>query len=264
MQEINNIPYAGLCNRMRSIASAIKLGEDIGCSVIVHWNNTSDCRCNFSDLFKPINVPSAIVVDNNRLLYKIPSKYNFWIPRLLQYLKFSCIIYNFNKNTDGNLIPRLKGSRVLLVSCHSMYNHFYLNRIFVPQDSIMNQIDILTTNFSANTYGLHLRGTDHSISKNFSTIDKFERKIDALIQEDASVKFYLATDEELKKEYLINKYGNRILYKNSILKRNSPEGMKDALIDMFCLSKTKKIFGSKGSSYSEIAAEIGRIELEII
>ena len=44
--------------------------------------------------------------------------------------------------------------------------------------------------------------------------------------------------------------------------RNSLEGMKFAVVDLFCLSKTKKIIGSVGSSYSQIAAEIGGIEVE--
>lgn len=44
--------------------------------------------------------------------------------------------------------------------------------------------------------------------------------------------------------------------------RNSLEGMKFAVLDLFCLSKTNKIIGSVGSSYSQIAAEIGGIEVE--
>ena len=37
--------------------------------------------------------------------------------------------------------------------------------------------------------------------------------------------------------------------------------MKNTEKDLCCLSKTKKILGSVGSSYSQIAAEIGGIEV---
>ena len=44
--------------------------------------------------------------------------------------------------------------------------------------------------------------------------------------------------------------------------RNSLEGMKFAVLYLFSLSKTNKLIGSVGSSYSQIAAEIGGIEVK--
>lgn len=63
------------------------------------------------------------------------------------------------------------------------------------------------------------------------------------------------------KESLKSKYPNRIITLMDDTDRNSLEGMKFAVLDLFCLSKTKKILGSVGSSYSQIAAEIGGIEV---
>ena len=59
-----------------------------------------------------------------------------------------------------------------------------------------------------------------------------------------------------------SKYPNRIITLMDDTDRNSLEGMKFAVVELFCLSKTKKITGSVGSSYSQIAAEIGGIEVE--
>ena len=64
------------------------------------------------------------------------------------------------------------------------------------------------------------------------------------------------------KESLKSKYPNRIITLMDDTDRNSLEGMKFAVLDLFCLSKTNKIIGSVGSSYSQIAAEIGGIEVE--
>ena len=64
------------------------------------------------------------------------------------------------------------------------------------------------------------------------------------------------------KESLKSKYPDRIITLMDDTDRNSLEGMKFAVLDLFCLSKTNKIIGSVGSSYSQIAAEIGGIEVE--
>lgn len=64
------------------------------------------------------------------------------------------------------------------------------------------------------------------------------------------------------KESLKSKYPNRIITLMDDTDRNSLEGMKFAMVDLFCLSKTRKIIGSVASSYSQIAAEIGGIEIE--
>ena len=64
------------------------------------------------------------------------------------------------------------------------------------------------------------------------------------------------------KESLKSKYPNRIITLMDDTDRNSLEGMKFAMVDLFCLSKTRKIIGSVASSYSLIAAEIGGIEIE--
>lgn len=64
------------------------------------------------------------------------------------------------------------------------------------------------------------------------------------------------------KESLKSKYPNRIITLLDDTDRNSLEGMKFVMVDLFCLSKTRKIIGSVASSYSQIAAEIGGIEIE--
>ncbi|MDR2121881.1 MAG: hypothetical protein LBP34_02035 [Flavobacteriaceae bacterium] len=40
-----------------------------------------------------------------------------------------------------------------------------------------------------------------------------------------------------------------------VLDRNLKQGIQDAVVDMFCLANTQKIYGFYWSSYSEIAAK---------
>ena len=86
--------------------------------------------------------------------------------------------------------------------------------------------------------------------------------MDAEIKKNTNTKFYVASDDDEVKESLKSKYPNRIITQMDDTDRNSLEGMKFAVLDLFCLSKTNKIIGSVGSSYSQIAAEIGGIEVE--
>ena len=48
------------------------------------------------------------------------------------------------------------------------------------------------------------------------------------------------------------------------LRRNTLDGMQAAVIDLFCLANTNRIYGSYWSSFSEIAAQIKKAELVIV
>ena len=74
----------------------------------------------------------------------------------------------------------------------------------------------------------------------------------------------MATDSENVKEDFKNKYGNRIFFSTSEADRNSVSGIMDAVAQMYVLSMTNKIYGSYGSSYSEVAAALGGIPLIVL
>lgn len=82
------------------------------------------------------------------------------------------------------------------------------------------------------------------------------------MKKDANTKFYLASDDDHVKDILEEKFPDSIITIREDVDRNTLEGMKFAVVDLFCLSKTQKIIGSVFSSYSQIAAELGNIEIE--
>ncbi|MBZ4657917.1 MAG: hypothetical protein JG771_1053, partial [Methermicoccus sp.] len=78
-------------------------------------------------------------------------------------------------------------------------------------------------------------------------------------------KFYVASDSRLEKNRMITAFGDRIIVLPDVdTSRNSVRGMQDALVELYVLSRTNKIFGSHQSSYSETAAQIGNIPYEKI
>lgn len=78
------------------------------------------------------------------------------------------------------------------------------------------------------------------------------------------VSIYLATDDESVKQELKKRYGKRLIYVKDKADHSSIAGIQGGIVDMYVLARTQKIFGSFHSSFSELAAQIGNIPLEII
>ena len=87
-----------------------------------------------------------------------------------------------------------------------------------------------------------------------STTELFISRMKELILEDPQTTFFLATVSKLEKQKFVKIFGNRIIV-NDIIEYgcDSSKGI---------VSRTKKILGSYHSTFSQIAADIGRIELE--
>lgn len=77
---------------------------------------------------------------------------------------------------------------------------------------------------------------------------------------DKDTKIYLATDDEREKNYFLQKYGSRIITRTSVLEHGSVRGIQDAVVEMYILGSTQKIYGSKSSSFAQIAAKLGNID----
>lgn len=82
------------------------------------------------------------------------------------------------------------------------------------------------------------------------------------IKMNNDVCFYLASDSMEEKKRLTAIFGDRIITHWKPVSRSTPEGMQDALVELYTLSRTQKMIGSYYSSYSETAAEIGNIPYE--
>ena len=108
---------------------------------------------------------------------------------------------------------------------------------------------------------MHIRRTDNVESIKFSPLELFLEKINFEVSENENVNFFLSTDDLNVEERIISEFGNKIITHKKEFSRQTVAGMQDAVVDMFCLSKTAVIYGSYWSSFSEISARIGEINL---
>jgi hypothetical protein len=133
--------------------------------------------------------------------------------------------------------------------------------MFVPTQSLMTKIEEISKKFT-NTIGVHIRRTDHKLAIRFNQINDFERIISAHIASNHDNTVFLATDNKETKDHFINKYKDKIIINEfEHYERNISSSIQEAVVDLFCLSKTRMIYGSHYSSFSQSAAEIGNIDL---
>ena len=263
--EIKIIPTGGLCNRLRAIATTIAIAKHYNCSLSIYWNNSRGLKANFADLFEPIHIEKVHLIENTQWLYHINGTKDYLLRKWFLRLGNEQVVFNHSIYTQGDIYQKLKShykGNLLLISCYPMCTDYQIQNIFVPKRELQLRIDQITSIFSENMIGVHIRRTDNIASIKSSPIDVFVHLMQLEIEKEDTVKFYVASDDEKVKKELQDKFPGRVITLMNDTSRDSLEGMKFAVLDLFCLSKTKKILGSVASSYSQIAAEIGGIKVE--
>lgn len=74
----------------------------------------------------------------------------------------------------------------------------------------------------------------------------------------------LATDDPAIEYAIKERFPDRVVVRPKVFARDKAAGVRDALVDLLLLSRCRRILGSHWSSFSETAAEIGGIDLEIV
>lgn len=268
MKDITLIPFAGLCNRMRAVSSGIFAAKEMDVPLFIYWNKTHDCFANWSDLFLPLQLTGVSIIENRNPINWISNKRTFRIPAFIRQLLYEKCIRGFSRNNGKTILEEDRflntEGHVCIESCCDLCDHFPLNKIFILTEELENKVNEIKSSFSQKTIGVHIRRTDNYNSIKSNTINDFVKRMVEELNSDCNISFYLATDDYSVKTIMRNKFGDRILSPQFELSRTSVNGMKDAVVDLYCLSKTNHIIGSFYSSYSEIASELGNIELEII
>lgn len=261
-------PYGGLGNRIRVLYSVFGINREVGHEIKILWVCSHDLNCPFDELF--------ICPDNCRVRNFEPgivkTIYEFSL-RKLRFSKLRPYIYDIvltnNKiselknETDEFTTLFKKHSSIYLESCNSFYEGPKIEDLLTIHPDILNRAETIFRRFKSPTYGIHIRGTDNQLSKKYSPPVVFENLIRKKLKEESNAWFFLATDSKEVEGDFIDSFGERILTSNNyILDRNSRQGIKNALIDMICLSRTKKVYGSYFSSFSSISAMLTGIECE--
>lgn len=269
-------PVGGLANRMRAIDSAVNYSESQKSKLIIYWIRDNGLNCGFNAIWKPVLFVldgKGHILDFFLYLYRrfIGFKYLLKIADKLRLIKVF-VDQNTGKNEEIYGYIKLENRKahylfLVIVTCENFFpSSEFRNDLFQLLPEVEELVKKETASFDENTIGVHIRRQDNEISIMNSPLELFEDRMHSEIKECPVTKFYIASDDY----HVKNKFEDSPLWKDKImftkgsLSRDSREGILQAVVELYTLAKTKKIIGSYWSSFSEIAAELGKIPLEVI
>lgn len=306
-------PLAGLCNRLRSIDSAIEMANKHNQKLTIIWVASPDLNAKLSDLYNLPELEKHVhrirQIDpkagfKQKLIAKVVNRIelagegsansfiNKWALRIVlgdfnlnigfNNLDLAKVVKeNIDQNSTDHIAQEesyLEELRPMLTAKISRTKSIYFESCyrlesllekpgyqkFIPTEAIQKRVEQITSKFH-DTIGVHIRRTDHHYAIENSPTQLFMEKISAYLDASEANTVFLCTDDGETKTQLIEKFGEKIIHAEiSSLSRNDPHGIEDAVVDLMCLSKTNKIYGSHFSSFSQTAADIGEIEVEPI
>lgn len=258
-------PSSGLCNRLRAIASGLRLAKECDEALAIDWYYCPIKRwapslgvaITYSGLFED---PNEFEVRNRlRIKYEMP-----WDRRVYKRAEAD-IFSEMHSEQFVSLCKQNKndGSNKRFWTCYNFYESTDYSWL-KPKAKILKSVDVGASDFAANTIGMHIRRTDNTWSIQHSPLELFTEQIEKEIDNDKDVKIFLATDSNETKSKLLHKYDRHIITRVDVSPRYTLKGEIDGLVDLLLLARTRKIYGSFCSSFSEIASHIGKCELKIL
>lgn len=255
------MPYAGLCNRINAISSCVKFASNNNLKLKIYWDNNADLSANFLELFSPLSLDNVELVELKwfHVIYFRARRRNLNLPRMIRKV-FSIVQLedcSFKRPPSKSIY-----NGGYLSTCHSVGEKQNIDDIFILNKELAKELENVLLKFSKSTIGVHIRRGDHKRAIDASPIGFFIKAMDARVHSDKAVKFFLATDDSETKEFLKNRYGDRIIVNDSPLIRSNINGMRGAVIDLWGLANCTSIIGSQYSMFSLVASEIKNIPLE--
>jgi hypothetical protein len=216
----------GLANRLRSLVSGICYAEELEKKLIVIWHYNAHCAILGEECINMISLPQFVSFTNKNIVAKDMFK--------------KCKIQE-----------DLDDKPLVISSCYHFYKknpNRWLHHLRAIQFYIQPTIN-------EPTIGFHYRATDNKHAMEMSPFELFINT--------ASItkgKLYFSSDDIVAKTI----FKDIATMTNGILNRFSKDGIITAIQDFINLSKCIKIYGSHYSSFNEMAALYGGVELIIL
>ena len=234
----------GLGNRLKALVSGMCAADEVGKEVRVIWSVTADCGAKFADLFDTSTAPLPVWTHIHNELS-------------VGYTQHACDTQaQWDAVKDTKTVTYLKaGSRFHTTTD---VKFAYWLKSLKPVAAITAAVVALDL---SGVVGVHLRRTDNTVAIQSSPNSAF---ITAMQARPAGTKFFVASDSASDRAALEAAFPGRILTLAKNLTRGTRGGLQDALKDFVALSKCSEILGSKGSSFSEMAALYGGAALTVV
>jgi hypothetical protein len=253
-------PICGLCNRMRVVDSALAMTRKVGGNAHIIWYSDPDLNCRFTDLFQPLDravrfwqlsLPACLEKGFKRMTHFFLRRMSgcYLQPHEVQQMKAAG--YDFSELLAHRFVVLKTWDRF----CRP--EHRFAD--FRPVPTLQAIIDRQSAGL-ADAVGVHIRRTDCTAAIDKSPTEKFIAEMRREVATDPGVRFFVATDDPREENVLEQAFPGRIrTYRKRTLSRNRRAGIEDAVVDLYCLARCRKILGSYQSSFSETAAALGSL-----
>jgi hypothetical protein len=261
--------HAGLCNRMKEMASAIALSRAAGQPLVVYWLKNRYLNCGFGSLFEPIEGVRVVNVETSRLksLLSLDSlTYRFKTVRESADLFLGNSQIEEYRDAGVDLVPLVaKAEHTVIITYYRFMAGSDTLDDFRPRKDIQREVDTAMAQLgTAGLVGVHIRGTDNAEALEKSPVMAFVDRMRVELQRDPQARFFLATDDPDTERTIAQSFPERVVTRPKVFARDNARGVRDALVDLLLLSRCRLILGSHWSSFTETAAEIGGIDMEIV
>lgn len=268
---IVSYPNAGLGNRVMCITSCLYLAETMNRDCRILWTYDNDVNCDFFDLFKPnprfklLEGATADILKETVKAYESSNhqRTQNWKNKDFALIKFSQLTFWENK-VEAFVKMHNAFDTICINTWQGFGGHAKHFEYFCPVDEVAKAVDKIDLKYRLeDRIGIHIRTTDH-----FKNVDKsnseeycpprlFIDLIDLIISSNPTAKFFVATDDESVTDEIRSRFEGSIVSAPKNNDRYSLKGAYDALIDAYCLSRTKTVVGNYYSSFSHMAANLG-------
>lgn len=273
---ITMFPENGLCNRMMAVASGYALAKELGQPYQVIWNKDHFLGSAFRDLFRPMpDVPVKEICWQGSLGDRIRYPYLWFtkhplagkLPEMLRRVVYDRVLRSPELHAllvaDRSIAAELQDTRKALLFSYEEFHSGAVSslRCFQPLPNLKDIVDREARSFGPNVIGVHIRKPDHDTVIWQNSLEEFEARMSREAESDGSATFFLATDGADSEARIKAIFGHRVLVRKKNRSRETVDGMRDAVIDLYLLSRTRKVLGSSGSTFSTTSAALGGIPL---
>ncbi len=250
----------GLCNRLRVLLGALALSERDKVMTRLVWHPDWQCEAYFDELFEPIESPYLKIVTGT--FFDLPSSHKeLYLPQVLRWPFYKKQIKLFHPQRHGELSDVVRKCGSLYINSGyeiAPYGKEQIDRLR-PLGELQETVGKIVANFGKDVIGVHIRRADNKWSTDVSTDEAFIKAMQCY----PDARFYIASDSDEVKWKMREQFKGRTLAQETDARRDNAFSIGEAVVDLFCLARTTRVIGSYWSSFSDLAAEIGNIPLEI-
>ena len=258
----------GLGNRMRVLASCKALISALPEQKMkVIWERNDELNVPFGHLFEPI--PGVKLVERRylpRLFFLLRRKRR--IKDNSHYLRASLRLSDAEIRSMADREQALlslieREDSVYINTCEHFFGLQSAVKDLAIRQHIWYEVEKIKDKLSKSYVGMHIRRGDNHESISRSPLYLFETKIEALTKGGLEQSIFVASDDQGVKKQLGERFKSLHFAPNKY-RRNQVAGAEEALISLLVLAGSEKIYGSYWSSFSEVSALVGGIELEVL